>query len=104
MKPKLFQKRKENFTCEVCGLAVIGTGYTNHCPRCLCSKHVDVNPGDRLAECKGVMRPVGLEIKNGRKVILHRCEKCGFRRKNEVSGEDDAEAVIRLSAGKWQQP
>ena len=26
-----------------------GNGYTNHCPKCLWSKHVDINPGDRGA-------------------------------------------------------
>ena len=100
MESKLFQRRKENFTCEVCGAQVVGNGYTNHCPACLCSKHVDINPGDRaaLATCGGIMRPVGLEIKNGRKIILHRCEKCGFKRKNEVAPEDDGNAVIRVSA------
>ena len=99
MESKRFQRRKENFTCEVCGFCVIGNGYTNHCPKCLCSKHVDINPGDRAANCGGVMRPVGLEIKNGRKVILHQCAKCGFQRKNEINPQDDSDAVIRLSAG-----
>ena len=34
----------ENFICEVCGKEVKKLGYTarNHCPHCLCSKHVDV--------------------------------------------------------------
>ena len=94
---KLFQKRKEDFVCEVCGTKVIGSGYTNHCPQCLCSKHVDINPGDRAATCGGIMKPVGLEIKGGRKIILHRCVKCGFERKNEVSKDDDGDAVIRVS-------
>jgi len=44
---KKFQKRIENFTCEKCGLFVKGTGYTDHCPNCLWSKHMDINPGDR---------------------------------------------------------
>lgn len=99
MPTKLFQRHKEDFTCEVCGTWVKGTGYTNHCPKCLCSKHVDVNPGDRAATCGGIMRPVGLEIKAGRRVLLHRCEKCGFERKNEVAKEDDEGMVIRVSAG-----
>ncbi len=95
--PKLFQRRKEDFICEHCGAKVVGSGYTNHCPRCLWSKHVDINPGDREADCGGMMRPVGLEIKGGRKVILHRCEKCGFERKNEAARDDDADELVRLS-------
>jgi len=32
---KKFTKRVENFTCEICGTKVKGTGFTDHCPRCL---------------------------------------------------------------------
>jgi len=53
---KKFQKKKEDFKCEKCGREVIGTGYTNHCPDCLWSKHVDVNPGDRQSKCLGLDR------------------------------------------------
>ena len=101
MEKKLFQRRKENFICENCAAKVVGNGYTNHCPACLYSKHVDMNPGDRAAECGGLMRPVDLEIKSGRKIILHRCEKCGFGRKNEASPSDDSEALIKLSAQNY---
>jgi rubrerythrin len=97
---KLFQRKKEDFVCEVCGTSVKGNGYTNHCPQCLCSKHVDVNPGDRACGCGGIMRPVGLEIKAGRRRIIHQCQKCGFSRKNDVCKEDNAEVVIKLSAGE----
>lgn len=95
---KLFSKNKENFICEVCGKEVQGDGYTNHCPYCLCSKHVDINPGDRASDCAGIMRPVGYEIKNGKEYILHRCEKCGFERKNSVSKNDNRKSLIELSA------
>lgn len=98
--PKLFQHRRENFTCQHCGAAVTGNGTTNHCPRCLYSRHVDVNPGDRAATCGGMMEPVGLEIKAGRKIILHRCRACGFRRKNHAAPDDDAQKLIDLSVVK----
>ena len=52
---KKFIKVKEDFVCEHCGAEVKGDGYTNHCPKCLWSKHVDVHPGDRAAECGGMM-------------------------------------------------
>jgi len=65
MKKKQFQKRKEDFTCGNCRLSVKGNGYTNHCPRCLWSLHVDVNPGDRSEVCRGMMRPIGVEIEKG---------------------------------------
>jgi len=36
-------------------------GYTarDHCPYCLYSKHLDIFPGDRKNECKGLMKPIG---------------------------------------------
>lgn len=97
---KKFQRRIENFVCEHCGTEVVGNGYTNHCPHCLYSKHVDVNPGDRAAECGGLMEPVDLEYKDGRYILVHRCLKCGFIRKNKVADDDDFEAVLRLSRAR----
>ncbi|HCC22316.1 TPA: hypothetical protein DEP86_02845 [Candidatus Uhrbacteria bacterium] len=95
---KKFQRTKEDFTCARCGIFVRGDGYTNHCPSCLWSRHVDVNPGDRLANCGGLMEPIGLEIKNGGETtILHRCIICGHERRNRTSSNDDPEVVIRLS-------
>jgi len=41
-----FTKIDEEFICENCGHKVNKLGYTcrNHCPICLYSKHVDINP------------------------------------------------------------
>ncbi|MGC8981457.1 MAG: RNHCP domain-containing protein [Minisyncoccia bacterium] len=61
---KKFQRRIEDFRCERCGTFVKGTGYIDHCPNCLWSKHVDINPGDRKANCGGMMKPKGVEIQN----------------------------------------
>jgi rubrerythrin len=94
---KKFKKKKENFVCEHCGLEVVGDGYTNHCPNCLWSKHVDVFPGDRAEKCGGLMEPVGLEIKNGREFIIHRCLVCGVVKKCKVLKEDNREKIIALS-------
>ena len=60
MEQKLFTKNDNGFICANCGFEVKPLGYTsrNHCPKCLCSLHVDVNPGDRACECHGIMRPV----------------------------------------------
>ena len=75
---KLFQKRTEDFTCENCGFFVKGTGYTNHCSKCLYSKHVDITPGDRQAMCGGLMKPISLEQKHGEVFIVHKCAKSKF--------------------------
>ena len=94
---KIFNRRIEDFICEHCGTEVHGNGYTNHCPNCLWSKHVDVNPGDRAADCGGLMEPVGVELKNGEYILLQKCKKCGHLRKNKVSPEDNFEEIIKLS-------
>ena len=93
-----FQKKVEDFTCAQCGTQVQGSGYTNHCKKCLWSKHVDITPGDRAAKCGGMMRPIALEGATGRGyVIVHRCETCGFERRNKVEKSDDEKAILSLA-------
>ncbi len=98
-----FSRRIEDFVCENCGKLVEGNGYTNHCPKCLFSKHVDVNPGDREATCGGIMAPIGVE--GGRKgfMITFRCEKCGHEKRNRSSENDDMNKIIELSKGYAQK-
>lgn len=93
-----FQRTIEDFSCEHCGRSVKGNGYTNHCPACLWSKHVDVQPGDRAADCQGLMEPVGLENKSGQYVILHRCVVCNHEKRNKSQAEDDFEMLLELSS------
>ena len=97
---KQFSRTKENFICENCGKEVVGNGYTNHCPHCLYSKHVDINPGDRDSNCGGIMEPVDVEIKNGDYVIIHQCKKCGFIRKNKMCTNDNFETLLKITKNK----
>ena len=76
---KRFMVRDEEFICENCGKNVTKLEYTSrdHCPYCLYSKHVDINPGDRLNECKGLLIPVGIEkFKNSYKIIYKCHSNC----------------------------
>ncbi|NBJ71493.1 MULTISPECIES: RNHCP domain-containing protein [Clostridia] len=78
-----------SFQCEKCGAEVVALtngSYRNHCPYCLYSKHVDNNPGDRLSECKGLMKPIALDYaaKKGYQII-HQCIKCKKTQKNKVA-------------------
>lgn len=84
-----FIKNEEDFVCEHCGFAVAGNGYTNHCPHCLWSKHVDVNPGDRAAECGGMMRPDKLILEKGEFEIWHICDVCGHQKQNRTAKDDN---------------
>ena len=91
----------EEFICNNCGKKVPKLGYScrNHCPYCLHSLHVDVNPGDRAEACHGDLEPIGLEI-NKKKgyVIIFKCKKCGAIRKNKSAEDDDMDLIIKLSA------
>lgn len=98
-----FIKKKEDFTCQQCGLSVVGDGYTNHCPECLWSKHVDIHPGDRKATCKGMMRPVQIEIKSDSYTIVHKCVICKHTKRNKTAPVDNMEVIIQLSAKPYRK-
>lgn len=98
MPTRKFKKTKEDFVCEKCGVAVRGDGYTNHCPACLWSKHVDVFPGDRSEQCAGMMKPVSVERKGDGYVITHKCERCGAEKVNKMSPHDNFDAVLAITA------
>lgn len=93
---KRFQRRAEDFVCARCSFRVNGNGYTNHCPHCLYSRHVDIYPGDRSAECGGLMEPIAIEPFGDSWKILHRCLSCGYERKNRIVEADEFDAVLAL--------
>lgn len=97
MKEKRFQKRLEDFICEKCGTFVKGLGYTDHCTKCLWSKHLDINPGDRKSNCGGMMEPVGVEVKGEKYIIHYKCTKCGYKFKVKSAPDDNFEEILRLS-------
>jgi hypothetical protein len=97
MTGRKFTRQVEDFVCEHCGALVVGNGYTNHCPECFWSKHVDVHPGDREAPCLGLMAPVGIEQESGHYLVMQRCTVCQHERRNRVGGEDSMIALARLA-------
>lgn len=92
-----FKRTVESFLCEHCGRDVAGNGFTNHCPKCLWSKHVDVHPGDRAEACGGMMKPVALEGSSPDYSIVHVCERCSIRRKNRTAADDDTAALLAIA-------
>lgn len=99
-----FTKIDEEFICEHCGNKVEKLGYTcrNHCPKCLHSKHVDINPGDRAENCHGSLKPVSVEIDSKKGyVIIFKCEKCGMIRKNKAAEDDNMDLIIELSSKQY---
>jgi len=97
MPSRRFQRRREDFRCDHCGFLVRGSGYTNHCPHCLWSKHVDVWPGDRRADCRGEMEPVAVELIHDEFLITHQCLRCGLRKKNKAAPNDDRSIILKVT-------
>ena len=99
-------KNDNSFVCQKCGKDVPPLKYTsrNHCPFCLHSLHVDVNPGDRASDCGGLLVPVQAipDPKKGY-IIIHKCHKCGELRRNKAAYDvdiqpDDLRKIIALTA------
>lgn len=95
---KKFTMIDEGFICEVCHYYVKKLKYTarNHCPQCLHSKHVDVNPGDRMAECGAVLEPIAIEPFKKNYKIVFKCEKCGIIKKNIIAKDDNMDLIIQI--------
>lgn len=96
MENKKFQKKVENFICENCGYEVKGSGYTDHCPECFFSKHVDNFPGDRSSDCGGLMKVAAIELKGQQYSLVYECLKCGKRKKNKVQEQDNFDHLIKI--------
>ena len=95
---KKFTMKDEDFVCEVCREKVKALGYTarDHCPKCLCSKHVDINPGDRKAGCHGILKPIAIEKFKKTYKIIYKCTKCGAIRKNIIAKDDNMDLIIEI--------
>lgn len=111
---KRFPKaRGETITCLNCGINFptsmpdSNRVHRNHCPECLCSVHVDIKPGDRLAWCgtgdKGtdnwipsILRPVGKTDQTGSLTLVSKCEKCGAIKNVKTSSDDNHQLFNRL--------
>ena len=96
---KKFTMRDESFICENCHKEVEKLNYTarDHCPYCLYSKHVDIMPGDRLNECKGLLKPIAIEKFKDTYKIVYKCNKCNEIHKNIMATDDDMNLIIELT-------
>jgi len=95
--PKKFQKKIEDFVCEKCGTKNIGNGFTNHCFKCLWSKHVDINPGDRAESCGGMMEPIKIDFEKGEYVINYKCVKCGVEKRKKIENNDNFDVAVSIA-------
>ena len=102
---KTFEKNDNEFMCRVCSKLVPPLKYSSrdHCTKCLCSIHVDINPGDRANTCLGTLIPVEVTTSNKKGYIIkYKCSKCGIIHNNK-SAEDDSFATILKVMNKTYQ-
>lgn len=96
----MFTKNDAGFVCLNCGKTVTPLKYSSrdHCHFCLCSLHVDINPGDRQNDCKGILKPVDLEYsQNKGYVLIYKCTKCNQVKRNKVADDDDKTMITKVS-------
>lgn len=100
---------RDGFICKACGALVepegAGTRHRNHCPKCLSSVHLDDEPGDRSAECGGVMEPVSVWVrKGGEWALIHRCRLCGTLGSNRVAADDNPLLLMSIAVRPLSMP
>lgn len=99
MEEAKFTKNDKGFVCQCCKSKVEPLGYTSrdHCPKCLCSLHVDINPGDRNNNCHGLMIPIDINYsQNKGYIIKYKCSKCGAVHNNKMASDDDFKTVLKV--------
>lgn len=96
---KTFKKNDNEFICQICGKSVPALKYSSrdHCTRCLCSIHIDINPGDRANKCLGTLIPIDISIdKRKGYVINYKCEKCGELHNNKSADDDHFATILKV--------
>ena len=101
--------RGSSFRCHHCSrdvpLDALGTQHRNHCPFCLWSRHVDIEPGDRASACQASMEPIAISVrKDGEWLLIHRCNGCGTLDSNRTAGDDNPLLLLRIAVKPLAQP
>ena len=99
----------ESFTCKVCGRLCVsdgaGSDHRNHCPNCLSSLHLDNEPGDREADCGGIMEAIAVWVRNnGEWAIIHRCKTCGALSSNRIAADDNPMKLMSIAMRPIARP
>ena len=85
----------DSFTCRQCGRLVVSAGAgSGH----RTSLHLDIEPGDREADCGGLMEPIAVWIRNrGEWAVIHRCRRCGRLSSNRVAADDTPMKLMSIA-------
>jgi len=99
----------DSFNCKFCGRLAVshgaGSAHRNYCPNCLSSLHLDNEPGDREADCGGIMEAIGIWVKKGGEwAIIHRCKQCGQLNTNRVAADDNPLKLMSVALKPLSAP
>lgn len=99
----MFIHNNQQFTCIHCGALVTKhpSSSRDHCNMCLYGLHVDIFPGDRANNCKGMLEPIGIQDKGGKRKIVYRCGKCHKQVVNIAAPDDNSDILLELSTYSW---
>lgn len=97
LKAKEFRRLVEDFKCFNCKKAIQGNGYTDHCPHCLWSLHVDIMPGDRASPCRGPMKPKYAISERSNYLLVYKCQKCSAEKRVNAAPNDDVNIIFSLA-------
>ena len=66
---------------------------------------MDNEPGDRAADCGGVMEPISVWVRsNGEWAIIHRCKRCGALSSNRVAADDNPLKLMSIALRPLAEP
>jgi hypothetical protein len=67
--------------------------------------HLDIEPGDREADCGGVMEPISVWVrKGGEWAVIHRCRLCGTLSSNRIAADDNDMLLLSLAVRPLGNP
>ncbi len=98
---KHFVQNNQEFQCLNCNceVKIHPTSSRDHCNLCLYGLHIDINPGDRQNQCKGLLKPISIDKRNSKTQICYECESCGSKTRNIVAPDDDYDKIVEISLG-----
>ncbi len=69
------------------------------------SLHLDKLPGDRSADCGGIMAAFAIAVRpDGEWELLHRCKSCGVIHANRIAGDDSVVSLLSIAVKPLAQP
>lgn len=93
-----FIKNDKSFICINCNKKIEKLKYTSrdHCNYCLYSIHIDIQPGDRLNECKGILIPINCFTTSKKGMVIeYKCSKCKKIVRNIAAKDDNKDIIFK---------